>query len=68
MGSASSMLWSTVFGAIGFGYFLYGKKQKHIVALSSGIGLMLFPYFVENTLAMVGIGAALMVLPKFVKL
>lgn len=57
-----------VFGSIGLGYFIYGKKQASIVPLISGIGLMLFPYFVSNTIVLVLIGVGLMVLPYFLEL
>ena len=63
----SSLLWGLLFGSIGFGFFLYGKKQQAVVPLFSGIALMVFPYFVSNTILLVTIGAALTVLPYFVR-
>ena len=46
--NTASLLWSMVFSTIGFSYFMYGKKQKHSMALYAGIGLMVFSYFIEN--------------------
>jgi len=63
----NSLLWGMLFGSFGLGYFSYGKKQKHTVALACGIGLMAFPYFVSDTLWLLVIGADLMAAPFFVR-
>ena len=47
---------------------MYGKKQNAIVPLVCGMVLMIFPYFVSNTLLLVAMGTALMVLPYFFRL
>ncbi len=44
----STLLWSVLFGAIGAGFFIYGKKQRALVPLLCGLALMVFPYFVSN--------------------
>ena len=64
----SSLLWGLLFGSIGLGYFIYGKKQKAVVPLVCGLALMLFPYFVSNTMVLVGIGALLAAIPCFLRL
>jgi hypothetical protein len=61
------LLWSLLFSTVGLGFFVYGKRQKAVVPLLSGLGLMIYPYFVSNTLLLVAIGAALIVLPYFVR-
>lgn len=63
----SSLLWGLLFGSIGLGFFLYGKRQQAFVPLLSGLALMVFPYFVSSTLALVLIGAALVALPWLVR-
>ncbi len=68
MADTSQLMWSVLFGGIGLGFFMYGKKQKEVVALLAGIALMVFPYFVTNTYALVGIGLTLIMLPFFVRL
>ena len=65
--NTSSLLWSLLFSSIGLGFFVYGKKQKAVVPLFCGLGLMIYPYFVSNTLLLVAIGVALMALPYFVR-
>jgi hypothetical protein len=62
------LLWGLLFGSIGLGYFIYGKKQRAVVPLVCGLALMLFPYFVSGTLLLVGIGAVLMAIPYFLRL
>ena len=54
-----SILW----GAIGLGYFVYGKRQRSMVPLLCGLGLMLFPYFVENWILLLGVGLVGTLLP-----
>ena len=43
MEGPSLLIWGMVFGAIGLGFFAYGKKKKAIVPLVSGIALIVFP-------------------------
>jgi hypothetical protein len=62
------LLWGLLFGSIGLGYFIYGRKQKAVVPLVCGLALMLFPYFVSNIMLLVGIGALLAAIPYFLRL
>ena len=57
-----------VFGAIGLGFFLYGKKQKAIVPLVTGIALFIFPYFIADITMLVVVGCLLVVMPYFVRI
>jgi len=66
--NTASLLWGLLFGSIGMGFFIYGKKQQAIVPLVCGLALMVFPYFITNTLALVAIGGALMAFPYFFRL
>ncbi len=65
--STASIWWGFLFGSIGLGYFIYGKKQSKMVPLACGLLLIVFPYFVSNTIALVIIGAALIAAPYFVR-
>ena len=60
---AGTLFWGLLFSSIGTGYFLYGKNQQHLVALLSGIGLCLIPYFARSAIWMIGLSAILLVLP-----
>jgi hypothetical protein len=61
------LLWGLLFGSIGLGYFIYGKKQRAAVPLVCGLGLMIFPYFVANTILLIGVGAVLIAIPYFLR-
>jgi hypothetical protein len=66
--SASSIFWGLLFGAFGLGFFVYGRKQKAVVPLVCGLVLMVFPYFISNTILLVAIGVALMAIPFLVRI
>lgn len=68
MNNASTLLWGVLFGSIGLGFFVYGKKQKTIVPLLCGIGLMVIPYFISNLYILIIAGIILAALPFFVKM
>ena len=63
----ANLLWGLLFSSIGLGFFIYGKKQRNVVPLVCGIALMVYPYFISNTLALVAIGVALVCVPYFVR-
>jgi len=63
--SASTLLWGLVFGSIGAGFAIYGKQQRAAVPLLCGIALMVYPYFIPNVIALIGIGLVLMAIPYF---
>jgi hypothetical protein len=67
MNGSASLLWGLLFGSIGMGYFVYGKKQQRGIALLSGVALIFFPYFVTNWFLIVLIGIVLMALPYFIR-
>lgn len=59
---------SIVLGIIGSGYFMYGKKAHHPVALVSGVLLCVFPYFIDSFLWTMVIGVALLAAPFVITL
>jgi hypothetical protein len=68
MDSTSILIWGVIFGSIGLGFFVYGKKQKAVVPLCCGIVLMVFPYFISNMYILVLSGVVLVALPFLVKI
>ncbi len=52
-----------VFGAVGTGYLIYGKRQYSAVFAVTGVLLVIYPYFFSSALAIVLIGAALVAAP-----
>ena len=66
--SAASIFWGFLFGAVGLGFFVYGKKQRAVVPLVCGVALMVCPYFVSDATLLVVIGLALIAIPRFVRI
>lgn len=64
----SWLLWGLVFGSIGLGYIIYGRRQKNIVPFLAGLALVAFPYFVSGTLALIAIGLVLIFIPFVLKI
>ena len=68
MEGTSLLIWGVMFGAIGLGFFTYGRRQKAVAPLLAGIALFIFPYFISNVYMLVIAGAALVALPYFVSM
>ncbi len=68
MDSTSILIWGMLFGAIGLGFFTYGKKQKAVVPLSVGVALFVIPYIMPNVWMLVIAGVVLVVIPYFVRI
>ena len=65
--NTSILMWGLIFGSIGLGFFVYGKKQKMLTPLICGIGLMALPYFISSVTPLVITSLALVALPFVVK-
>lgn len=61
--STAYLLWSLLFGSIGVGYFIYGKRQQKFSALGAGAALCVYTFFVSNTYLLVAIGVGLLAVP-----
>jgi len=64
---SANLLWGLLFGSIGLGYFIYGRRQKNALVRYSGVALMVFPYFVEGHWATLAVGLMLMFAPKLLE-
>jgi len=64
----AAMIWNVLFGAIGLGFFTYGRRQKAVVPLITGVALFIFPYFAPDVYSLVIVGCVLVVLPYFVRI
>ena len=67
MDNEALLLWGVIFSSIGFGFFIYGKKQRCIMPFISGLALMVYPYFVDTVSLILGVGIILIALPYFVR-
>ena len=63
MSLGMTLVLSTIFGAFGVGYFMYGKKQAHLSSILCGFALVVFPWFVDSVFWTVIIGLVLMAIP-----
>jgi predicted membrane protein len=68
MNDTSILLWGVVFGSIGLGFFIYGRKQQAVVPLVVGIALFVVPYVIANLYLLLLAGIILVALPYFVRL
>jgi hypothetical protein len=50
--SSSILLASLLWGSVGFGFFIYAKKQRSAPALFGGIGLIGISYFIASAIWM----------------
>ncbi len=64
----SLLMFGLLFGSIGLGYFIYGKRQSAIVPLVCGIALMVVPYFIGSVLMLCVVGIVLAALPYFIRI
>lgn len=68
MGDSANLLIGLVFGSIGVSYCIYGKKQRQLMVLLSGLALIGLPWVVTSNLALVLASLVAMALPAFIKL
>jgi hypothetical protein len=66
--TGTSLFLGVLFGSIGLGFFIYGRKQRKVVPLLCGIVLMIVPYFIPNTLLLFVVGAVLVAVPYFIRI
>ena len=65
--STAKIFLGLLFGCIGMGFMVYGKKQRRLIPWISGIGLCILPYLIPNVFALVGVSIGLIALPFIVK-
>ena len=60
---ATTLFLGVIFGALGMGYVVYGRKQKRGIALLAGFVLCGLPYFVSNVFLLLTASIAAAALP-----
>jgi hypothetical protein len=65
--NSSTIFASLFWGTIGTGYWIYGWKQKDMVAWFGGVGLIAISYFISSAILMSLAGVLLMVAVYLVK-
>lgn len=64
---STNLMLSFLFGIIGMGMFMYGKKASRMVPLGVGAALMGIPYFITNPGIMLLVCSCLMLTPLFLR-
>lgn len=64
----TSLFLAVLFGSVGLGFFMYGRKQSAIVPLVCGVVLMIYPYFISNVIVLAVVGVVLMAIPYFIRI
>ena len=59
MGSSNTLIASLIWGSVGLGFAVYGKRQSAPVPLFGGIALVALSYFLNSALYMCLAGAGL---------
>ena len=54
--SGANLFAGLLFSSIGFAGFAYGKRMSLWKPMFIGLALMAYPYFIEDTIALCGIG------------
>jgi hypothetical protein len=67
MDIGTTLIFSLIFGSVGIGYFVYGKRQGKLIRLLTGVALNVFPYLMSNVYEIVIIGVILTGVPWFIK-
>jgi len=62
----NSFVVGIIAGAIGVGYFIYGKRQAKFAPLLAGMLLCVYPYFTDSLLWLSVVGVVLVVTPFLV--
>ena len=68
MDMGTIVMLSVLFSAIGAGYVLYGKKQRQVVPLLTGLALCVYPSVLSNGYAIVVVGLILTAMPWCIRL
>lgn len=68
MDMGTTLMVSVLFGSIGAGYCIYGKQQRQVIPLLTGLALCVYPYFLSNGYVLVIVGILLTVLPWLIRL
>ena len=64
----SGTIWASLFwGAIGTGYWVYGWKQKDLVAWFGGVALIAISYFISSAWLMSFLAVAIIVAVIWIK-
>ncbi len=62
------LLVGLLLSAVGIGYLVYGRRQRAPLFFIAGLGLLLMPFFVGTTIALLIAGASVAAVPFLIRL
>jgi hypothetical protein len=65
--SSSFLFASLIWGSLGAGYFLYGRKQSSWIVTAGGLGLIVSSYFISSAWLMSLLSVAIIVAVYFLR-
>lgn len=65
--SPSTLFAGVIFGSVGLGYLMYGKRQAKLIPLLCGLVLSALPYFISNMVLLIAVGLVVMAVPLFIR-
>jgi len=65
--TTGELYWDLFIGAIGMGFFLYGRKRPDMIAVITGLILIIYPYFTSTIGWNIGIGVGIIAIYLFMK-
>jgi hypothetical protein len=63
----TNLMLSLLFGCVGMGFLMYGKKAGHLAPMGAGVALMVCPYFISNVIVLLIVCLILTAAPFFVR-
>jgi len=63
----NALMFSFLFGMVGTGMLMYGRKASRLVPVIVGLGLMILPCVIPNLLVMTIVCGAMALTPFFVR-
>ena len=63
----NALMISLLFGMVGMGMFMYGKKAGRMIALCAGLALMIVPYFIANVMLLLIVCCGFTALPWIIR-
>lgn len=65
--SPALLFLGVLFGSVGVGYCVYGRRQRALVPFLSGVLLIVIPYLISNLAGLIATGVVLAALPFAVR-
>lgn len=62
-----ALYWDVLISLVGLGFFMYGRKRPDVVAMITGLIIVVYPYFIDSLGWSIVIGLAIIAIFAFLK-